>query len=85
MTRMKTIVNCVLTHRGKERCILTLTLNPENHHYVCAFNRILYSLLNSQTLLDKFGKLRWYHRARPGNSDGCPELGKQIDVRSRHS
>jgi hypothetical protein len=82
---MKAIMDGVLTHGWEKRCILALTLNPENHHHVRTLNRILYTLLNAQTLLYKFGKLRRHERARPGNSDGRSQLGQQVDVRAGHS
>src|SRR5947208_1074853 len=47
---LQTVMNCILAHRWKERGILSLALNAQDHHHVSLLDRILKVTLNTQAI-----------------------------------
>src|SRR6185369_5173193 len=74
MPRLQAVVNGILTHRGKECGVLSLALNPQNHHHVSAFDCVFKVFLNAQTAFDKFGEVVRHERARTADTDFRSEL-----------
>src|SRR5688572_30418010 len=69
MASLQTIMNGVLPHRGKERRVLSLALNAQDHDYVCALERVFETLLNAQAIVDDAGKLMGHEGSWPTNAD----------------
>src|SRR5690348_11996976 len=82
MSRLQAVVNCILAHRRKERSILALALNSQNHHDVGAFDRVLKIFLDSQSAFDKFSKLVRNESSRSTDTDVRAQLREQVDIRT---
>src|SRR6266576_6901065 len=78
----KTIMYCVLAHRGEKRGVLAFALNSKDHNNVCAFDGMFHTLLNPQPRFYQFAELGRYQRARTSNADCRTQLRQQMDVGS---
>src|ERR1041385_9383266 len=83
MWRLQAVVNRVLAHRGKERRVLALALDTQNHHDVRTFNRVLEMFLDAQTSFDEFGEVVRHERAWTTDTHVRAELREQVDIRPR--
>src|SRR5688572_4876253 len=81
--RMQAIVHGVFAHRGKERRVLSLALNSEDHHHVRSVNGIFKMFLDAQSALDEIAEFVWHERAWTTYADIRAELCQQIDIGTR--
>ena len=57
MSRMQTVVNGVLAHRRKERRVLSLALDSQDHHHVRAVDRVFKMFFDAQAAFHQLAEL----------------------------
>src|SRR6476620_10139858 len=85
MSRLQPVMNGILAHRWKERSILALALNSQDHHDVGAVDGVLEVFLDSQSAFNQFTEFVRNECSRTTNTDVRAEFREQVNIRTRDS
>ena len=68
----------ILAQSRKVSCILTFTLDPQDHHYVGPFDGFFNSRFDDKSVVDDILKVGRNKRCRTSYTDICSKLGEQV-------